>query len=120
MSVLAAIAAAAVIMFAAVAPAHTMGDEQGGAGGGNVGGMMDHHRAMMEEHHGAIPDMGYYQERLMTLAERLKSGNLSQQDQIQMGEDLSQMAEAMEYHDMIGMSEDRDMGMSEDDGAEIE
>lgn len=115
MRVLALIAAAAVLSVAAVAPAHTMGGEPVGSAGDGMGGMMEQHRAMMEEHHGAMPDMWYYQERLMALSERLRSGNLSQQDQIQIGEDLSRMAEAMEYQDVIGMSGHADMGMSVDE-----
>lgn len=120
MRVFAVIAAAAVLCIAAVAPAHTTGYGQGDNGSEAIDDMRDH-RAMMEEHHGVmIPDMGYYQERLMALSDRLRAGDLSRQDQIQMGEDLSRMAEAMEHHDIIGMSGSADMGMSADDGAEIE
>ncbi len=111
MRILAVIAAAAVLGIATVAPANTTDGPPDG-----TCGAIEQHRAGTEDQQVAVPDMGYYQERLMALSDRLRAGNLSQQDQMQIGEDLSRMAEAMEYQDMLGTSEHPDMGMPADQG----
>jgi len=87
--------------------AQTMHGGQGMADGRTMGSMMPNHEEMMEQHHGAMSNMGVYQQKLMSMAEQLRGGNVSPQDQVQMGEDLSQMAEMMENAHMgVGMDED--------------